>query len=484
MDRGVSRLRRLAAAAALATIMIGCLGIAPQAWAADVGSVADVDPTGSTAMDPGVLTEPISVETETSTPTESTATESVDVVTETVATTDPGASATAETTDSSDTDAADGSGTTAALDATDSLTEEFSGSPPPSTETTSDPGDASIATGDGSATTEEAAATQAVTDDETTVTTFETLDTTLDDAASTRDDLSATDNDSIQTTAADVTAAIGDTAGETATDAIATTMDTGSDIVGVVSTSEAGVVEATADDGAPDLASTLEGATAIVSEGAALLEDVTTATADEIATTIDAGDNVGVVSTSEAGVVEATADSIGDTVSDPVGTVGDTVSDPVGTVGDLSDTTETNAAMEASSGPTSDSDESWSGSDTATQRDPRARWNEDAIALMAAGSRADIPSTQAESSAGCSHGDTLCILAFDAVDVGSLVDAVTAIVKSLALTGLSLLPLIVIGLALAMVGAVAVGITRGRSERTWSLDDLGPDSWVYPQVVK
>jgi hypothetical protein len=189
------------------------------------------------------------------------------------------------------------------------------------------------------------------------------------------------------------------------------------------------------------------------------------------------------------------------TASDPVGTVTGTASDPVGTAGDAvsgtADPLATSVGLvdqgQPASSDTVTSDGSTgrstragatfegSGSTTAMQRDARAPSGDDTVDLMAT---ADVARPDVQSETSCAVGaGFMCSLMNEVMGLGSLVDAVTAVIRSLALTGLTLLPWLAVTLALATIGLSALRLTRGRSTRVASMI-ADADSWAYPEVVR
>jgi hypothetical protein len=200
------------------------------------------------------------------------------------------------------------------------------------------------------------------------------------------------------------------------------------------------------------------------------------------------------------GAVSDPVGTVGGAVSDPVGTVGGAVSDPVGTVGGAvsgtadalaaaSDLVTGGTAPAATSGDTtagSDAEEAYtweSGSMTARQRDPRTPWSAEAVELMAARpdvAGPDIGSQTADCPAG---GGGFCSTMLDVLSLGSLVDAVTSVIRSLALTGLTLLPWVAATLILTAIGVLGLRLTRERSGRTRPIQ-RGSDAWAYPEVVR
>jgi len=118
---------------------------------------------------------------------------------------------------------------------------------------------------------------------------------------------------------------------------------------------------------------------------------------------------------------------------------------------------------------------------TAMRRDARAPWSADAVDLMAT-ARPDVASPDIQSETRCAvGGGVMCSLMNNVMRFGSLVDAVTSVIRSLALTGLTLLPWLAATLALATIGVFTLRLTRDRSTRTRS---LGGDAWAYPEAVR
>jgi hypothetical protein len=238
-----------------------------------------------------------------------------------------------------------------------------------------------------------------------------------------------------------------------------------------------GAPMAFADIGSPDLdpGDTIEGA---VSDPIDTIEGAVT-------------DPVGTVESAVSDPVGTVTGSV-DTVSDTVRTAGDAVSgatdsvatsaglvDPGRSSGTSSETTASDAntgAQSTRAGATSGG----SGSTTAMRRDVRAPSSEDTVDVM---TTADVARPDVRSGTRCAVGTGFLCSLNDLMGLGSLVDAVTAVIRSLALTGLTLLPWLAATTALAAIGLSVLRMTRPRSTRTASMHATA-DPWVYPGVVR
>jgi hypothetical protein len=174
-------------------------------------------------------------------------------------------------------------------------------------------------------------------------------------------------------------------------------------------------------------------------------------------------------------MIDAAEGTAADVASVDGASVGDDVATLFGTDGSPSGTATTNSGPGAEAARSTYEGHAASTASREAPHQGRARFS-------AAVARDEQRLGTTENASQCLVSDgVLCVLASNVDRPGSLVDSLASIIKFLAQTGLTLLPLIVVALLLNAAGVISLTAARRRSNAPpGTVAALGTDAWAYP----